>query len=214
MTSFAHGFDGNLTPGTSPAVVSVDLMRVYFEPQSPLCLPTKEFLDMAASVIGAARAGGVPVLHTRVSYGPDGADGGVFILKVPALRLLIGNSELGAIMPEVAPVDGETVLVKQYASAFFGTDLAQRLHARRVDTLVIVGTSTSGCVRATAVDAVQHGFIPIVVRDAVGDRDETVHNGSLYDLQAKYAEIWDSASVLEYFQPGKFPVPPHDPPTG
>lgn len=200
MTGFAHGFDGSLTPGATPAVVSVDLMRAYFEPQSPLCLPAKEFLDMAAAVIGSARTGGVPVIHTRVSYGPDGEDGGVFILKVPALRLLIGDSALGTIMPEVAPADGEAVLVKQYASAFFGTDLAQLLHAQGVDTLVIVGTSTSGCVRATAVDAVQHGFIPIVVGDAVGDRDETVHNASLYDLQAKYAEIWDSAAVMDYFR--------------
>lgn len=202
MTGFAQGFDGSLAPGASPAVVSVDLMRAYFEPQSPLCLPDKEFLDTAARVIGAARSGGIPVLHTRVSYGPDGADGGVFILKVPALRLLIGDSELGGIMPEVAPAEGEAVLVKQYASAFFGTDLAERLHCQGVDTLVIVGTSTSGCIRATAVDAVQHGFIPIVVGDAVGDRDETVHNASLYDLQAKYAEIWDSAGVLDYFRAG------------
>lgn len=200
MTGFARGFDGSLAPGGTPAVVSVDLMRAYFEPQSPLCLPAKEFLDMAAAVIGSARAGGVPVIHTRVSYGPDGEDGGVFILKVPALRLLIGDSELGAIMPEVAPADGEAVLVKQYASAFFGTDLAELLRSQGVDTLVIVGTSTSGCVRATAVDAVQHGFIPIVAGDAVGDRDETVHNASLYDLQAKYAEIWDSAAVMEYFR--------------
>ncbi|GAA3291743.1 isochorismatase family protein [Arthrobacter citreus] len=200
MTGFADGFDGNLTPGLSPAVVSVDLMRAYFEPESPLCLSETEFLATAAAVIGAARASGIPVLHTRVSYGPDGADGGVFILKVPALRLLIGDSDLGSIMPEVAPEEGETVLVKQYASAFFGTDLARDLQAQGVDTLVIVGTSTSGCIRATAVDAVQHGFIPIVVSDAVGDRDETVHNASLYDLQAKYAEIWDSAGVLEYLR--------------
>lgn len=201
MTGFADGFDGSLAPGRTPAVVSVDLMRAYFEPESPLCLPETEFLNTAAAVIGAARASGIPVLHTRVSYGPDGTDGGVFILKVPALRLLIGDTELGSIMPEVAPAEGETVLVKQYASAFFGTGLARDLQAQGVDTLVIVGTSTSGCVRATAVDAVQHGFIPIVVSDAVGDRDETVHNASLYDLQAKYAEIWDSAGVLEYFRP-------------
>jgi len=197
--SFAHGFDGTLAPGTVPAVVSVDLMRAYFDPQSPLCLPDKQFLDTAAQVLGSARANGVPVLHTRVSYGPDGADGGVFLHKIPALRLLIGDSVLGQIMPEVAPLDGEAVLVKQYASAFFGTDLAQLLHTRGVDTVVIVGTSTSGCIRASAVDAMQHGFIPIVVADAVGDRDEAVHGGSLYDLQAKYAEIWQSPAVLEYF---------------
>ncbi|MGW9403036.1 isochorismatase family protein [Arthrobacter sp. NPDC055585] len=197
--SFAHGFDGTLAPGTVPVLLSVDLMQAYFDPQSPLCLPEKQFLDTAAQVMGSARANGVPVLHTRVSYGPDGADGGVFLHKIPALRLLIGDSELGRIMPEVAPLDGETVLVKQYASAFFGTDLAQVLHTRGVDTVVIVGTSTSGCIRASAVDATQHGFIPIVVADAVGDRDETVHGGSLYDLQAKYAEIWQSPAVLDYF---------------
>lgn len=202
MTGFAEGFDGALVPGSTPAVLSVDLMRAYFEPQSPMCLPAKEFLDMAAAVIAAARAGDVPVLHTRVSYGPDGADGGVFFRKIPALRLLIGDSELGTIMPEVAPEDGEAVLVKQYASAFFGTDLAEQLQARGVDTLVIVGTSTSGCIRATAVDAVQHGFIPIVVADAVGDRDDAVHNASLYDLQAKYAEVWDGAGVMEYLRTG------------
>lgn len=197
--SFSEGFDGTLVPGAVPAVVSVDLMRAYFDPQSPLCLPEKQFLDTAAQILESARANGVPVLHTRVSYGPEGADGGVFIHKIPALRLLIGDSELGQIMPEVAPLDGETVLVKQYASAFFGTDLAQLLHTWGVDTVVIVGTSTSGCIRASAVDAMQHGFIPIVVADAVGDRDETVHGGSLYDLQAKYAEIWQSPAVLEYF---------------
>ncbi|WP_312179749.1 isochorismatase family protein [Arthrobacter sp.] len=202
MTRFADGFDGTLVPGNSPAVVSVDLMRAYFDPQSPLCLPEKQFLDAAAAVIGSARANGVPVLHTRVRYGPDGADGGVFVRKVPALRLLIGDTELGQLMPEVSPAEGETVLVKQYSSAFFGTDLAQLLHTWAVDTLVIVGTSTSGCIRSTAVDAMQHGFIPIVVGDAVGDRDDAVHDGSLYDLQAKYAEIWDSADVLDYFRPG------------
>ncbi|MFZ3454035.1 isochorismatase family protein [Arthrobacter sp. 7Tela_A1] len=202
MTGFAHGFDGTLAPGTAPAVVAVDLMRAYFDPQSPLCLPDKEFLDSAAQVLAAARASGVPVLHTRVSFGPDGADGGVFIRKVPALRLLIGETELGQLMPEVAPEAGETVLVKQYASAFFGTDLAQLLHTREIDTLVIVGTSTSGCIRATAVDAMQHGFVPIVVGNAVGDRDAAVHDGSLYDLQAKYAEIWNSSAVEEYFREG------------
>nr|WP_231708123.1 MULTISPECIES: isochorismatase family protein [Arthrobacter] len=191
-----------MAPGTAPAVVAVDLMRAYFDPQSPLCLPDKEFLDSAAQVLAAARASGVPVLHTRVSFGPDGADGGVFIRKVPALRLLIGETELGQLMPEVAPEEGETVLVKQYASAFFGTDLAQLLHTRAIDTLVIVGTSTSGCIRATAVDAMQHGFVPIVVGNAVGDRDAAVHDGSLYDLQAKYAEIWNSSAVEEYFREG------------
>lgn len=92
-------------------------------------------------------------------------------------------------MSEVAALDGEPVLVKQGASAFFGTDLADLLREARIDTVIIVGVSTSGCVRATAVDAVQHNFVPIVVRDAVGDRDDAVQQSALYDLQAKYAEV-------------------------
>lgn len=201
---FADGFAGTLAPGSAPAVLSIDLMRAYFDPESPLCLPSPQSLDVAADVIAAARAGSLPVLHTMVRYGPDGWDGGVFIRKIPALRALIGETPAGQLMPEVAPLEEETVIVKQYASAFFGTSLASTLHARGVDTVVIVGTSTSGCVRATAVDAIQHGFIPLVVRDGVADREPAVHEASLYDLQAKYAEVVDSQEVLAYFK--DFPV--------
>lgn len=198
-TGFAAGFDGSMPIGSRPAVVSVDLMRAYFDPESALCLPSKDCLIGAARVIEAARSLGIPVLHTRVRYGPGGRDGGLFIQKVPALRALIGDTRAGEIMPEVAPRDDEEVIVKQYASAFFGTSLASTLMTDRIDTLVLVGTSTSGCVRATAVDAIQLGFAPIVVSDAVGDRDEAVHRASLYDLQAKYAEVSTSEDIVSYF---------------
>ena len=101
-------------------------------------------------------------------------------------------------MPEVAPVDGELVITKQYASAFFGTSLASTLVARGVDTVVLVGVSTSGCIRATGVDAIQHGFIPLVVRDAVGDRTAQAHEANLFDLQAKYAEVVDERTAMAY----------------
>lgn len=197
---FAAGFAGTLEPGGRPAVLSVDFMRAYFDPLSPLCLPSSTALKAAAEVIAAARRNSVPVLHTLVRYGPDGSDGGVFIRKIPALRTLIGDNPYGQPMPEVAPADQETVVVKQYASAFFGTALASTLRAGGVDTVVIVGTSTSGCVRATAVDAIQNGFIPLVVRDAVADREQSVHDASLYDLQAKYAEVVDSRTVVAYLE--------------
>lgn len=174
------------------------MMRAYFEPDSPFCLPDEACLDAAAEVLSAARAAGVPVVHTVVRFGPDGVDGGVFLQKVPALRLLIGDSPLGALMPQVAPLPGEAVVVKQYASAFFGTTLASTLQSLRVDTVVILGVSTSGCIRATGVDALQHGFVPLVVREAVGDREPAVHEASLYDLQAKYAEVVPLADATAY----------------
>lgn len=197
---FADGFDGKLSPGRAPAVLSIDLMRAYFDQNSPLCLPSAALLLPAAEIIAVAREMSVPVIHTRVSYGKDGHDGGVFIRKVPALRLLIGETPIGRIMPEVSPSPSEHVLVKQYASAFFGTDLESILRESGVDTVIIVGVSTSGCVRATAVDAIQLGFTPLVVSDAVADRNPEVHNASLYDLQAKYAEVRGSESVLEYLR--------------
>ena len=199
MTShFDDGFDGRLVPGHRPAVLAIDMMRAYFDPESPLCLPSTDCLGAAATVIAAARLKSVPVVHTIVRYGPDALDGGVFVRKIPALRTLIGDTRDGQLMPEVTPLPDETVIVKQYASAFFGTSLGSLLKAQGVDTVIIIGTSTSGCVRATAVDAIQHGFIPIVISDGVADRNEAVHRASLYDLQAKYAEVVDSRTAIAY----------------
>ncbi|GIH80838.1 N-carbamoylsarcosine amidase [Planobispora longispora] len=174
----------------------VDLMRAYFEPGAELYLGSRACLESAARVLAAARSAGVPVIHTRVAFGPGGVDGGLFFRKVAPLRHLVGDTPLGALMPEAGPGSGEPVIVKQYASAFFGTALASTLNVLRVDTLVIAGVSTSGCVRATAVDAIQHGFVPIVVRQAVGDRDPRPHEAALFDIQAKYGEVWEEADVL------------------
>ena len=195
---FAEGFAGDLTPGIRPVVLVVDMMRAYYDEDSPFCLPSDDSVVAAGQVVEAARSAGVPVLHTVVRYGPGGLDGGVFLRKVPALRLLIGDTVLGQPMPQVAPLPSEPVVVKQYASAFFGTTLASTLQSLGVDTVVIVGVSTSGCVRASAVDALQHGFVPLVVREAVGDREPAVHDASLYDLQAKYAEVVSLADAVAY----------------
>ena len=195
---FDDGFDGTLRPGRRPAVLAIDMMRAYFEQASPLCLPSRDCLASGARVLSAARASGVPVIHTRVQFAPDGSDGGVFVRKVRALEQLYGGGPLSELMPEVAPVEGELVITKQYASAFFGTSLASTLVARGIDTVVLVGVSTSGCIRATGVDAVQHGFIPLVVRDAVGDRTPQAHDANLFDLQAKYAEVVDEDSVVSW----------------
>ena len=194
------GFAGTLRPGRRPAVLAIDMMRAYFDQASPLCLPSRDCLASGARVLSAARASGVPVIHTRVQFAPDGSDGGVFVRKVRALEQLYGGGPLSELMPEVAPVEGELVITKQYASAFFGTSLASTLVARGIDTVVLVGVSTSGCIRATGVDAVQHGFIPLVVRDAVGDRTPQTHDANLFDLQAKYAEVIDERTAVAYLE--------------
>lgn len=194
-------FGGTLTPGQRPAVVVIDLMRAYFDTDSPFCLPSTSCLDAAAQVLSSARAAGVLVVHTRVEFAPGGVDGGLFLRKVGGLSQLIGpEPPMGEVMAQVVPADGEPVIVKQYASAFFGTSLASTLVSSRIDTVILVGVTTSGCIRASAVDAMQYGFVPLVVRDAVADRDCGPHEANLYDLQAKYAEVVDLSAALRYLE--------------
>jgi nicotinamidase-related amidase len=150
-------------------------------------------------VIEAARAARLPVYYTSVAYDEvDLEDAGIWVLKIGALTTLRAGTPEVEVDPALGRRDGEPVITKKYASAFFGTDLLSRLTARRVDTLVITGCTTSGCVRATAVDAIQHGLRPIVAIEAVGDRSAAAHRQSLDDLQAKYADVVPVADVLTY----------------
>lgn len=200
MSEFSAGFAEGLAPGERPVVLAIDMMAAYYTEGSPFCLPDTSSLDGAEAVIGAAREAGVPVIHTRVVYDADHRESLVFLRKIPALHGLTDGAELGRIMPQVAPADGEEVLVKQQASAFHGTGLDALLQRRGVDTVIITGVSTSGCVRATAVDAIAHNYVPLVVRGAVGDRSADVEEPTLYDLQAKYAEVVDVATVQGYLK--------------
>jgi len=189
-----------LPPGRRPALLVVDFVRAYLEPGSPLYAGVEDARAAAARLLAAARAAGIPVMHTNVAYEPGGADGGVFFRKLPALASFERgrHPELAAFAEGLEPRPGEPVFTKQYASAFFGTQLAETLRAAGVDTLLIAGLSTSGCVRASAVDACQHGFVPLVVREAVGDRHPAPHEASLFDLQAKYAEVVSLAEAERY----------------
>ncbi len=200
MTAHAEGFGGDLGFGTRPALLIVDMMRAYYSAESPMCLPDRSAVTGCSALLGAARAAGTPVLHTRVAYCAGMADAGLFVRKVPALSLLTEGSPLAAFEPDVAPEAGEVVVVKQYASAFFATSLASTLRAASIDTLFIAGVSTSGCIRATATDALQHGFAPLVVGDACGDRDDAVHDANLFDLSAKYADIVTVADVVVHLR--------------
>ncbi len=201
VSNYARGgFNQQLQPGVRPALLVIDFVKAYLLPGSPLYAGVDAAHAAAVRLLGAARAAGIPVIHTNVEYQPGGRNGGVFFRKVPALRSFEAGAhpELAAFGEGLEPAPGETLITKQYASAVFGTSLAPTLTSLGVDTVLIAGVSTSGCVRASAVDCCQHGFIPVVVRDAVGDRAPGPHEANLFDLQAKYAEVRGIDEVLAY----------------
>ena len=194
------GFNKSLQPGLRHALLIIDFVQAYLDPASPLYAGVEQARDDAATLLAAARAAHIPVIHTNVVYQPGGRDGGVFFSKVPALSCFEAGKhpEWAAFADGLQPIAGETVISKQYASAFFATSLASTLTALGIDTVLIAGLSTSGCVRASAVDCCQHGFVPVVVRESVGDRAAGPHEANLFDLQAKYAEVMSLAAVIDY----------------
>lgn len=194
--NYSGAFDGHLRPGRRAALIIIDFVVAYLEEGSPLYAGVEPAFHSCERLAAAAREAGVPVIFTNVEYQPGGADGGVFYRKVPALKVFERGHPLARFPDSLKPEGDDLLITKRYASSFFGTHLAATLTADGVDTLLITGVSTSGCVRATALDACQHGFIPIVVSDACGDRHPGPHEANLFDLQAKYAEVVDEAEAL------------------
>lgn len=192
-------FDGKVGFGRKPAVIVIDFTLAYTTPGSPFFAEgVVRAVRDTVPLLAAARAAGVPVIHTRVEYHPSGADGGWFVRKVPALRKMVAGEKLAQIDPAVAPLPEEVVLVKQYPSPFFGTPLAPMLAALGVDTLILAGCSTSGCVRAGALDGVQHGYRVIVPQECVGDRHDGPHDANLFDINAKYGDVVRRDEVVSY----------------
>ena len=198
--NYTGAFDGSLLFGKRPALIVIDMVEAYLQPGSPLYAGIEDAVASAARLAAAARQCGAPVIFTNVEYQPGGADGGVFFRKVPALKVFEKGSPLGAFPAALSPEPGDLVITKRYASAFFATHLAATLTSLGVDTLLIAGVSTSGCVRATALDTCQNGFLPFVVRDACGDRHPGPHEANLFDLQAKYAEVISEEAALAHLQ--------------
>ncbi|WP_405819467.1 isochorismatase family protein [Streptomyces sp. NBC_01390] len=198
------GLAGRLTPGTSPALLLVDPARAYVDPACPLYAGAgaEGAAEAMRGLLSVARAAGIPVIVTRVVLRPDGSDGGVFFRKVPSLRAFVEGSPYGEFIKGLAPRETELTVTKQYPSAFFGTPLSTYLTSHGIDTVLIAGLTTSGCVRATALDAMQHGFVPVVVEEAVGDRDAGVHAANLFDIRHKIGEVWGVGRVEEYLSPG------------
>lgn len=191
-----QGFGGRLGMGVSPALLVVDFVVAFADPARFGGGTIGAAIAATVPLLAHARARGWPVAHTRVVYAADGADAGVFARKAPGLLGLTEDAPGAAIVPELAPAPGELEVRKQGASAFFGTALAAWLALRRVDTVVVAGCTTSGCVRASVVDAMQHGFRPLVMTDCVGDRAQGPHDANLFDMGQKYADLMTSGELM------------------
>lgn len=194
-----RGFGLKIGYGDRPALIVIDLVRGFTDPQKPLGADLSMQLTETRRLLDAARRADITVYYTTVSYeGRDMQDAGIWAKKMAGLMTLRAGQPEVEVDPSLGRLPDEPVITKKYASAFFGTDLLARLNSLRIDTLLIAGCTTSGCVRATAVDAVQNGLRPMVVGEAVGDRSQAAHEQSLFDLQAKYADVVSADEVLEY----------------
>lgn len=181
--------------GARPALILVDVINGFTDPRCPLGSPAESVVAACVRLLEAFRQRGLPVFFTTVVY-RDERQARVFRERLPALNVLEPESHWVAVDERVAPREGEPVIEKQWASAFFGTDLAERLAAAGADSLVVGGLTTSGCVRATAVDGLQHDYPVVVPEEAVGDRNLQAHEANLFDLNAKYADVRPIDEVL------------------
>jgi maleamate amidohydrolase len=191
--------DGNRAGfGKKPALILIDFVRAYFDPDCDLYAGVEETLASALRVRAAAHSAGIPVVLTNVVYHPGAMDGGRFVEKLKPLRCFEAGNPMGGWAEGLEPAKTDLVITKQYPSAFFGTSLASTLTALGVDQVILTGLTTSGCVRATCVDSMSHGFITTIARDAVGDRHSDPHEANLFDMDAKYADVVSEAQIIEH----------------
>ena len=202
--SAGYHFKQNL--GKKPALLLVDFAKAYFLRESPLfggplCEAAR---NSAIELTASARKYKIPVIFTEVLYKPGGLDGGAFYSKVPALSCFDQGSKTQELCDCFNKLDTELMITKQYPSAFFGTSLAASLVFLQVDTLIIAGLTTSGCVRATCVDSISSGFITVIANEACGDRATEPHEANLFDMSAKYADLLGNSDVMNYFKSTQF----------
>ena len=194
------GFSARSGYGTRPALLIVDFINGFTDPGTGLGGDYSAELAVTAKLLAEFRARALPVFFTTVAYEPHLRDGGQFVAKVPALSILVKGSEWVKVDDRIRPRASEQVVLKKYASAFFDTRLDMELRGLGVDTVVMVGCTTSGCIRASAIDSMQNGFRTVVVRDAVGDRAQTPHEVNLFDIDAKYGDVVPSGDVFDYLR--------------
>jgi nicotinamidase-related amidase len=193
----ASGLANRFGFGERPALVVVDMIVGFTSAESPLGADVPDTVEAIARLLDAARASGTPVFYSTCIWRPEPEQGLVWSEKIPSQRALEPGSKWVEVDERLEPEAGEPVLEKHYPSCFFGTDLAERLRAAGVDTVIVTGMTTSGCVRASAVDSTSSGFRTIVPREAVADRAELPHLASLFDMDAKYADVMSLQEVLE-----------------
>ena len=192
-----QGFGQSSGFGRKPAIIVVDFTWSFVDPAQFGGGNVADAVTATARLLAAARQAGWPIAYSRVVYADDGSDAGPFATKVPGLLTQTEHSPATRIVDELAPISGDLVLRKTAASAFFGTGLLPWLVAKGVDTLIVTGATTSGCVRATVVDSVSYGFTTVVPADCVGDRAEGPHAASLFDMGQKYADVVSGAALIE-----------------
>jgi len=195
----ARGIGGALVPGSRIGVVVVDFINGFTDPQWAPGFRCDAQVDATARLLDAARGQGVPIFFTTIIFEEARQKASVWLAKMPAMACLTPGSPSVAIDPRLTPGADEPIIAKTAASSFTGTDLGAQLVQHGVDTLLLCGATTSGCVRATAVDACMGGWRPFLIRDCVADRAAQVHEASLFDVQAKYGEVIDLQTALSFF---------------
>ncbi|WP_114859606.1 isochorismatase family protein [Azospirillum brasilense] len=199
--NYSGVFQNRIGFGRKAAIISIDFIDFYTQPGAPFFGQGVVDATIASvPLYAAARRAGLPVIYTKVVYDAAGTEGGMFVKKIPALRAFTADNPLAGFDARVTPEPQDVVLVKHHSSAFFGTPLSTMLRVMECDTVILTGCSTSGCVRATAVDAVSHGFRVIVPAECVGDRHQAPHDSALFDMNAKYGDVLPVAEVMAYVE--------------
>ena len=195
----ARGFGKRIGFGKRPLILVVDLVNAFTDPERVLGAELSPQIEVTNRILDASRVSNVPVIFSTVAYNnSDLSDAGLWLIKQSGAATQVAGGDGPKIDARLHREDKDQILFKKYASCFFGTDLLSRLVNTGADTLIITGCTTSGCVRATAVDSVQNGFRPMIVREGVGDRSEAAHDQSLFDLDAKYADVVSLDETLSY----------------
>jgi maleamate amidohydrolase len=200
------GLGESVTMGSRPAVLVVDFSCGFTDPECTLGSDMSEQVEATKRLLDAARAKGIPIVFTTIGYEPSLKDGGLWLQKVPAL----GDLQIGGRWVEIdsrlEPREDETIVLKKGASAFFGTNLASILISQGIDSVILCGATTSGCIRATAIDLLQYGYPTLVPRECVADRAQAPHEANLFDIQAKYADVVSIEDALGFLESVRGPV--------
>ena len=190
----------SITPGSRPAVLVVDFSRGFTDPESTMGSDLTGEVEATKRLLDVARAKGIPAVFTTIGFESNLKDGSLWLQKAPGLAELQVGGKWVEIDPRLERGEDEVVILKKGASAFFGTNLPSVLVSENVDTIVLCGATTSGCIRATAVDLLQYGYPTLVPRECVGDRARSPHEANLIDIQAKYADVVPIEDAISYLE--------------